>query len=92
LQYANRSRSVDVDVGMTWDEAYRRCPEDVVPACHNSTDTVTVSGPVESVAQFVAQLQSEGVFARVVNSSGIAAHSYFMLQAAPALKERIQQV
>jgi len=77
---------------MTWDEAHQRCPEDVVPVCHNSTDTVTVSGPVESVAQFVAKLQSEGVFARVVNSSGIAAHSYFMLRAAPALKERIQQV
>jgi len=77
---------------MTWDEAGRRCPEGIVPACHNSTDSVTVAGPVDSVAKFVAQLQAEGVFAKVVNSGGTAAHSYFMLPAAPALKLRLQQV
>jgi len=79
-------------VGMTWDEAVCRCPEGVVPACHNSTDSVTVAGPADSVDKFVAQLQAEGVFARVVNSSGVATHSYFMLHAAPALKLRLQHV
>lgn len=29
-------------VGLSWDEAARRCPPDVVPACHNSDDSVTV--------------------------------------------------
>jgi len=79
-------------IGMTWNEARDRCPEGVVPACHNSADTVTVSGPADSVAKFVAQLQKEGVFAKAVDSNGVAFHSYYMSQAAPALKERLQHV
>ena len=31
-------------VGMTWDEAIARCPDGVVPACHNAHDTITISG------------------------------------------------
>jgi len=85
-------KPVGVDVGMTWDEAHRRCPKGVVPACHNSRDTVTVSGPADSVTGFVAELQKEGVFAKGVHSGGVAFHSYCMAQTAPALKERLQQV
>ncbi|TNN50607.1 Fatty acid synthase [Liparis tanakae] len=32
-------------VGLTWVECMAQCPEGVVPACHNSEDTVTISGP-----------------------------------------------
>jgi len=81
-----------VGLGMTWKEAHARCPEGVVPACHNSTDTVTISGPANSVATFVSELQKEGVFAKAVHSGGVAFHSYYMSQTAPALKERLQQV
>ena len=31
-------------VGLTWTEAQERCPEGVVPACHNAADSVTISG------------------------------------------------
>lgn len=31
--------------GLSWEECKRRCPPGVVPACHNSKDTVTISGP-----------------------------------------------
>ena len=31
-------------VGLTWVEAKQRCPEGVVPACHNAAETVTLSG------------------------------------------------
>ena len=78
--------------GLTWEEAKRRCPEGVVPACHNAPDSVTISGPAESVEKFVAELQREGVFARSVDSSGVASHSYFMNVAAPVLKERLEKV
>jgi len=77
---------------MTWDEVHRRCPEGVVPACHNSKDTVTVSGPVEVVAEFVSQLQKEGVFSKAVNCNGVAAHSRDMLLVAAAFRTRLQQV
>lgn len=31
--------------GLTWEECTAQCPVGVVPACHNSEDTVTISGP-----------------------------------------------
>jgi len=77
---------------MTWNKAHRRCPKGVVPACHNSLDTVTVSGPADAVASFIAELQEEGVFATAVNTGGVAFHSHYVSPAAPALKERLQQV
>ena len=77
---------------MTWAEAKRRCPEGVVPACHNSADTVTISGPTKEVSSFVAQLQSEGIFAKEVKSAGVAFHSRYMAMIAPALKENLERV
>lgn len=29
-------------VGLTWEECVARCPPEVVPACHNAKDSVTV--------------------------------------------------
>lgn len=53
---------------------------------------MTISGPAEAVATFVAELQEEGTFARVVNSAGVAFHSYFMAETAPALRAALQKV
>uniref|UniRef100_G1PV07 Malonyl-CoA:ACP transacylase (MAT) domain-containing protein n=3 Tax=Myotis TaxID=9434 RepID=G1PV07_MYOLU len=55
-------------VGLSWEECKRRCPPGVVPACHNSKDTVTISGPQASVSEFVEQLRQEGVFAKEVRT------------------------
>ncbi|CAF0706992.1 unnamed protein product [Brachionus calyciflorus] len=74
-------------VGLTWDECKKRCPQGVVPACHNSRDTVTISGPKADVQNFVQQLKTEGIFAKEVDSSNVAFHSYYMLEIAPKLKE-----
>lgn len=30
-------------VGLSWEECQQRLPKDVIPACHNSADSVTVS-------------------------------------------------
>ena len=51
-----------------------------------------MSGPADSIASFVSELQKEGVFAKAVDSGGIAFHSYCMLQSAPALDQCLQQV
>lgn len=77
---------------MTWDEAKRRCPEEVVAACHNSEDTVTISGPREKVNMFVEQLHSENIFAKNVNSAGVAFHSPWIVNVAPALKAALLKV
>ena len=75
------------NLGLTWKEAKERCPEGVVPACHNAEDTVTVSGPAQAVHDFVVQLKEEGYFAREVSSNGVALHSYYMESIATKLKE-----
>ncbi|NXY81485.1 FAS synthase, partial [Alcedo cyanopectus] len=78
--------------GLTWEECKQCCPPNVVPACHNSEDTVTISGPLESVSKFVAKLKKDGVFAKEVRSAGVAFHSYYMLSTAPVLLRALKKV
>uniref|UniRef100_A0A0N4ZB91 Fatty acid synthase n=1 Tax=Parastrongyloides trichosuri TaxID=131310 RepID=A0A0N4ZB91_PARTI len=66
-------------VGLTWEEAFKRCPEGIVPACHNGADSVTISGEETKVKQFVEELTEEKIFAKFVDSSGIPFHSPIML-------------
>ena len=77
---------------MTWKDAYDRCPAGIVPACHNAEDTVTISGPSEQILDYVEVLKKEGVFARAVNSAGIAFHSHYLQEAAPALQTELSKV
>uniref|UniRef100_A0A250Y8F2 Fatty acid synthase n=1 Tax=Castor canadensis TaxID=51338 RepID=A0A250Y8F2_CASCN len=79
-------------VGLTWEECKQRCPPGIVPACHNSEDTVTISGPQAAMTEFVEQLKQEGVFAREVRTGGIAFHSYFMDAIAPTLLQALKKV
>ncbi|XP_016106540.1 fatty acid synthase-like [Sinocyclocheilus grahami] len=79
-------------VGLTWEECKAQCPQGVVPACHNAENTVTISGPQDSVSKFVAQLKESGVFAKEVRSAGVAFHSYYMASIAPALLCALQNV
>lgn len=78
--------------GLTWEETQKRAPADIVAACHNSTDSVTISGPPESINKFVQQLQSEGVFAKEVKSSGFAFHSKYIADAGPKLRKHLERV
>ncbi|KAK2112409.1 hypothetical protein P7K49_012156 [Saguinus oedipus] len=78
--------------GLSWEECKQRCPPGVVPACHNSEDTVTISGPQGPVHEFVEQLKQEGVFAKEVRTGGMAFHSYFMEGIAPPLLRALKKV
>lgn len=69
-----------------------RVPADVVAACHNSADSVTISGLPDAVARFVEQLQSEGIFAKQVQSSGFAFHSKYIADAGPKLRKHLEKV
>lgn len=79
-------------VGLSWEECKKRCPADVFPACHNSNDSVTISGPKASVEKFVEQLNAEDVFARNVSSSGQAFHSKYIADAGPKLKTALDKI
>ncbi|GAB6033129.1 hypothetical protein CHUAL_012739 [Chamberlinius hualienensis] len=76
-------------IGLTWDEAKRRLPENIWPACHNAEDNVTISGLGECVNAFVDQLTQEGVFARHVRTGGLAFHCKFIEPVAPLMIQAI---
>lgn len=44
------------------------------------------------MTEFVAQLKSEGYFAKEVASNGVAFHSYYMSAIAPKLKQCLEKV
>lgn len=67
-------------------------PKSCVVACHNSADSITLSGPVKDVEHFIHQLQNEGIFAKMVESCGIAFHSPYVGGAGQLVKERIEKV
>lgn len=79
-------------IGLTWEEAKARCPPEIFPACHNSEDSVSISGPPDAINKFVAQLQAENVFAKAVNSSGTAFHSKYIADAGPKLKKALEAI
>jgi hypothetical protein len=78
-------------VGLSWEEAKRRCPPDVFPACHNSADSVTISGPRNSIDDFIAELKAEGIFAKAIHSSGVAFHSKYIASAGPKLRDSLER-
>ncbi|KAK9880938.1 hypothetical protein WA026_013269 [Henosepilachna vigintioctopunctata] len=79
-------------VGLTWEEAKKRCPPSIFPACHNSEDSVTISGPPDEMTKFVATLTAEGIFAKQVNSSGTAFHSKYIAEAGPKLRKALEEL
>lgn len=44
-------------VGLGYEEIKNMCPPDIEVACHNGPDSSTISGPAESMKEFVAKLQ-----------------------------------
>ncbi|GBP15812.1 Fatty acid synthase [Eumeta japonica] len=89
---AKLERGAMAAVGLSWEECRRRCPSGVFPACHNSADSVTVSGSVTALESFLTELQAEDIFARRVKSSGFAFHSKYIADAAPLLRKSLERI
>lgn len=79
-------------VGLSWAEAKARCPPEVFPACHNSAESVSVSGPVAAIEKFIAELKAEEIFAKAINSSGMAFHSKYIADAGPKLRASLEKI
>lgn len=92
VELGNLPKGAMAAVGLTWEEARKRCPPGVIPACHNAEDSVTVSGPADAVAKLVAELKAENIFAREVNSLDVAFHSPQMQSIGPSLREALEKV
>lgn len=79
-------------VGLSWEDCQEKLPRDVIAACHNSVDSVTISGPINSIDKVVKELSDQGIFAKAVKSSGIAFHSKYIAEAAPKLRKSLDKI
>ncbi|CAL7939127.1 unnamed protein product [Xylocopa violacea] len=79
-------------VGLGHEEIKDLCPPDIDVACHNSSDSSTISGPAESMKEFVAKLQAKKIFAKEVACSNIAFHSRYIAAAGVKLLENLKKV
>ncbi|XP_063548100.1 fatty acid synthase-like [Cydia strobilella] len=79
-------------VGIGFTEVSKMCPPEIEVACHNAADSSTISGPAEIMGQFVAQLTTNGIFAKEVPCSNIAYHSRYIAEAGPGLLKYLKEV
>ncbi|XP_011703203.1 PREDICTED: fatty acid synthase [Wasmannia auropunctata] len=79
-------------VGLGYEDVKDMCPPDIEVACHNSSDSSTISGPAESMKEFVAQLQAKQIFAKEVPCSNIPYHSRYIAPAGPKLLAYLTEV
>ncbi|XP_025419053.1 fatty acid synthase-like [Sipha flava] len=79
-------------IGLSWEETKKRLPSDLVAACHNSEDSVTISGPPNCVSEFVKTCKTQNIFAKEVNSSGFAFHSKYIANAEPKLRQCLEKI
>lgn len=79
-------------VGLGWEETLKLCPPDVSPVCHNAADSVSISGPADSVLKFVNELKSQEIFAKLIDSSGVAFHSKYIQSVGPKLRTVLEKI
>ncbi|XP_011878072.1 PREDICTED: fatty acid synthase [Vollenhovia emeryi] len=79
-------------VGLGYEDIKDMCPPDIEVACHNAADSSTISGPAESMKEFVAQLQAKQIFAKEVPCSNIPYHSRYIAPAGPKLLAYLNEV
>ena len=79
-------------VGMGYNQLKDITPEGIEIACHNSTDSCTISGPADEIAKFVAKLKSENYFAKEVACANIPYHSKYIADMGPNLLKRLREV
>ncbi|TLD20006.1 hypothetical protein E2P81_ATG09076 [Venturia nashicola] len=70
---------------------YLQNRSDVVIACYNSTESVTLSGLDSGIEAIRTQLNQNGVFNRVLKTSGNAYHSWLMSEAGADYESHLEQ-
>ncbi|GBM44560.1 Fatty acid synthase [Araneus ventricosus] len=92
IEDSNLETGAMAALGITWSQATNCCPIDIFLSCHNAEDSVTISGPKDSVKVFVDALKTENVFVREVDSCGYAFHSQYVLPAVGKLQTALEKV
>lgn len=81
-----------VAVGLSKEQINKILPAEIYVACRNSSKSVTISGPEKETKTFLEKLQSEGIFAKPVDTGNIAFHSKYVSKAGKYLIEFLKSV
>ncbi|CAG9791684.1 unnamed protein product [Diatraea saccharalis] len=79
-------------VGIGYQDIKDMLPPEIEVACHNSSESSTISGPADMMREFVASLSSKGIFVKDVPCSNIAYHSRYIAEAGPKLLKYLSEV
>jgi fatty acid synthase len=79
-------------IGMGYKEIRNIVPSGVEIACHNSSESCTVSGESEEVKKFVQEMKSKQILAKEIESSGIAFHSSYIAESGPILMNKLKTI
>jgi fatty acid synthase len=79
-------------IGLGHEELKEILIDGIEIACHNGSNSSTISGPSELVAQFIEKLKEKKIFAKEVNSSNIPYHSSYISQMGPKLLTRLKDI
>jgi fatty acid synthase len=79
-------------IGLNYRDVEKSLPPAIDIACHNGIDSTTISGPIDVIRDFVKQLKDKNIFAREVESSGIALHSRYITKMGEHLLKKLSGV
>lgn len=92
INEVNRSVGAMAAIGMGYNELKGIVTNGIEIACHNSSDSCTVSGSVDQIRAFVKDIKTKKVLAKEIHSSGIAFHSSYIASSGPNLLERLKHI
>lgn len=79
-------------VGLGKEKITDMLPEGVYVGCQNSSSSVTITGPPDCTTFFVNELQSKGIFAKIVKTNELAFHSKYVSKAGKYLYNSVKDV
>lgn len=78
-------------VGIGYEQLKDIVPKEIVIACHNSSESSTISGPADKISEFVNALKAKNIFAKEVECSHIPYHSKYIAEMGPKLHKYLKE-
>lgn len=79
-------------IGLGYNKVRHLLPPSIEMACHNNSESTTISGPKGDVTNFVNELKERKIFAKEVQCSNIPYHSRYIVDMGPKLLKRLQKI
>lgn len=92
IKEVKRGKGAMAAIGMGFKELKKIIPKFIEIACHNSSDSCTISGLIDDVKAFVQETKEKDLLAKEISSSGIAFHSSHIAKCGPILLKKLKSI